>query len=60
MPVPVATPAGSVRVSWSGWAEVEEDDSVYCPQFGVEIANPCLRFSSAVASLGAAIRIAVQ
>ena len=56
----VGTPGGRVRVDWSGWAAVAEDDSVYCPQFGVEIPNPCLRFSSAVASLRAAVRIAVQ
>ena len=56
----VATPGGKVRVDWSGWADVAEDDSVYCPRFGVEIPNPCLRFSSAVASLRAAVRIAVR
>ena len=56
----VGTPGGRVRVDWSGWADAAEDDSVYCPRFGVEIANPCLRFSSAVASLRAAVRIAVQ
>ena len=55
----VGTPGGRVRVDWSGWAAVAEDDSVYCPQFGVEIPNPCLRFSSAAASLRAAVSIAV-
>lgn len=56
----IGTSEGKVRVSWSGWAEVAEDDSVYCPQFGVEIPNHCLRFSNTVATLRAAIRIAVQ
>ena len=56
----VTTPEGGVRVSWSGWADVAQDDSVYCPRFGVEIANPCLRFSSTVTRLRAAVRIAVQ
>ena len=56
----IRTPGGRVRVEWSGWADAAEDDSVYCPRFGVEIPNPCLRFSSAVASLRAAVRIAVR
>ena len=56
----VSTPEGGVQVSWSGWAEVAEDDSVYCPRFGVEVANPCLRFSSTVARLRAAVRISIQ
>lgn len=56
----VGTPVGRVRVDWSGWADAAEDDSVYCPRFGVEISNPCLRLSSAVASLRAAVTIAVQ
>ena len=56
----LGTPGGRVRVDWSGWADAAQDDSVYCPQFGVEIPNPCLRLSSAVASLHAAVRIAVQ
>ncbi len=56
----IGTPEGMVGISWSGWAEVGEDESVYCPHFGVEVPNPCLRFSSAVARLRAAVRIAVQ
>ena len=56
----LCTPGGRVRVDWSGWTDVAEEDSVHCPRFGVEIPNPCLRFSSAVASLRAAVRIAVQ
>ena len=56
----VGTPAGRVLVEWSGWADVARDDSVYCPQFGVEIPNPCLRFSIAAASFRGAVRIAVQ
>ena len=39
-------PRGRVRVSWLGWAVVAKDDSVYCPEFGIELPNPCLAFSN--------------
>ena len=48
---------GCVRVSWSGWETVTRDESFYCPQFGVELSNPCLAFSSFVANLEGTIRI---
>ena len=37
-------PRGRVRVSWSGWETVAKDESFYCPEFGVELPNPCLAF----------------
>ena len=48
---------GCVRVSWLGWETVTQDESFYCPQFGVELSNPCLAFSSLVANLEGTIRI---
>ena len=48
---------GCVGVSWSGWETVTRDESFYCPQFGVELSNPCLAFSSFVANLEGTIRI---
>ena len=50
-------PGGRVQVSWSGWETVAEDESFYCPEFGIEIPNLCLAFTSYVANLDASIRI---
>ena len=53
----VTIPDGSVRVSWSGWMKAVEDESCYCPEFGIEIPNPCLALSNTVSSLRGAITI---
>ena len=50
-------PGGRVQVSWSGWEAVTEDESFFCPEFGIEIPNLCLAFTSYVANLDASIRI---
>ena len=50
-------PRGRVRVSWSGWAVVAKDASFYCPEFGIELPNPCLAFSGAIAGFEGTIRI---
>ena len=55
----LAFPGGRVRIDWSGWDSVAADESVYCPEFGVERANPCLAFSSTAARVAGAIRIAL-
>ena len=44
-------PGGDIRVSWSGWETVAEEESFYCPELGVEIPNPCLAFSSSTSAL---------
>ena len=53
----VRFPGGRARLSWSGWEAVAEEDSLYCPEFGVERPNPCLAFSSAAADMRASLRI---
>ena len=55
----VAFPGGSVQVSWSEWAQVAEDESFYCPEFGVAIPNPCLAFSREATDLRGMIRVAL-
>ena len=50
-------PGGHVRVSWSAWETVAEDKSFYCPEFGIELPNPCLVFSSSTSSLEGTIQI---
>ena len=54
----VEFPGGRADLSWSGWDAVAEDESFYCPAFGVARRNPCLAFSSVTASLRGLIRIA--
>ena len=53
----VSFPGGRARVSWSGWEIVADDESWYCPAFGVERRNPCLAFSGAAATVRGSIRI---
>ena len=53
----VSFPGGRAGLSWSGWETVAEDESWYCPAFGVERPNPCLAFSSAAATVHGWIRI---
>ena len=53
----VSFPGGRTRVTWSGWEDVAEDESWYCPEFGITRANPCLAFSGASARVRGAIRI---
>ena len=53
----VSFPGGRARLSWSGWETVAEDESWYCPAFGVERPNPCLAFSSAAPTVRGWIRI---
>lgn len=50
-------PGGCARISWAGWKTVGEDESFYCPEFGIELPNPCLAFSSFVASLDGTIQM---
>ena len=50
-------PCGRVRVSWSGWENVAEEKSVYCPEFGTNIPNPCLAFSNFIPNLKGMIQI---
>ena len=50
-------PGGRAEISWSGWETVAEEASFYCPEFGVELPNPCLAFTSFVARLEGTIRI---
>ena len=56
----VTIAGGSVRISWSGWKEVAADESLYCPQFGIEIPNPCLAFCNTGDSVRGAITIELQ
>ena len=53
-------PGGCIMVSWSGWETVTEDESFYCPEFGIELSNPCLAFSSSVPGLKGTIQIELQ
>lgn len=50
-------PGGCARIAWSGWENVAEAESFYCPEFGIELSNPCLAFSSFVASLDGTIQM---
>ena len=49
--------SGCARIAWSGWETVAEDESFYCPEFGIELPNPCLAFSSFVANLKGTIQM---
>ena len=68
----VSFPGGRARVSWSGWETsmmpattrassrwetAAEEESWYCPAFGVERPNPCLALSGAAAAVRGSIRI---
>ena len=50
-------PGGRARVAWSGWETVGEDESLYCPAFGVAQPNPCLAFATVAARVRGVIRI---
>ena len=50
-------PGGRVRIAWSGWETVVADESFYCPEFGIELSNPCLAFASVVANLDGTIQM---
>ena len=47
----VEFPGGRAGLSWSGWDAVAEDESFYCPAFGVARRNRCLAFSSVTSDL---------
>ena len=52
---------GYARIHWSGWETVaRDDDSFYCPEFGVARPNPCLALSSTVARLDGTISIQLR
>ena len=53
----VEFPGGRAGLSWSGWDTVAEDESFYCPAFGVAQRNRCLAFSGVTANLRGLIRI---
>ncbi len=44
-------------VSWRGWEHAALEETVYCPEFGVERPNRCLALSSALAALQGEIEI---
>ena len=50
-------PGGRILITGLRWSILSEDDSYYCPAFGVVRANPCLAFSSLTKTLSATIRI---
>ena len=56
----VSFPGGRARVTWSGWEAVVEEESWYCPEFGIALANPCLAFSGAGARVRGTIRIGAR
>lgn len=53
----LSLPEGHLRISWAGWLTVAEDHSIYCPEFGIEIPNPCLALSNFAPNLRGMIRI---
>ena len=50
-------PGGRVRLTWSGWERPREEESFYCPAFGVARRNPCLAFAAVAPRLRGRIRI---
>jgi len=41
----IAYPAGKIKITFSGDGKLSLEDSYYCPEFGVKIANKALTFS---------------
>ena len=49
---------GRARIRWSGWeAAARDEESFYCPEFGVARPNPCLALSRVTTHLAGTIAI---
>ena len=50
-------PGGRAGLTWAGWETATEEESLYCPAFGVARKNPCLALATVAVHVRGTIRI---